>query len=198
MGHTERVVSGSLEALQSGGAGLGLQLDDTRVVEHVAGWSELYTRLETDLHHVLDGLDATIEHIGSTAVQGLWAKPILDVGIGLADDADMDETVSRLGSFGITFNRDLGDFGGLFLSAEDSESAVVLHVHVVRRTDAQWGRYLAFRDALRTDPDLAAEYSRVKRELARNHPADRPSYLHGKSTWVLRTLGLVDVHTPLS
>lgn len=191
-GHTWIVASGSLSALKSRRSGLGLRRGDARVIAHDTRWSELYAALERELVQALDGLAPQIEHIGSTAVQGLWAKPILDVGVALPPGFDVDELSHRLERFGLEYVEDLGDFGGLLFSASSAPDIVVLHVHVVAHTNFQWRRYLSFRDALRTRRELADEYSSVKRALAAAHPLDRPSYLAGKSEWVVHTIDRVD------
>lgn len=184
--------SGSLAALTSRYSGLGLRTGDARVVAHDDRWEVLYRDLERELARALAGLDARIEHIGSTAVSGLWAKPILDVGIAFPPGFDEDETTARLEAFGLDFTGDLGDFGGRLFTASAAPDLVVLHVHVVSITNFQWRRYLSFRDALRTRTELANEYSRVKRNLADQHPSDRQKYLDGKSVWIHDTINLVD------
>jgi GrpB-like predicted nucleotidyltransferase (UPF0157 family) len=186
------VASGSLSALKSRRSGLGLRRGDARVIAHDAHWAELYADLELELANALDGLAPQIEHIGSTAVEGLWAKPILDVGVALPAGFDVAEVSARLERFGLEYVQDLGDFGGLLFAASSSPDVVVLHVHVVARSNFQWRRYLSFRDALRTRRELAEEYSSVKRALAAAHPVDRPSYLAGKSEWVVHTIDRVD------
>ncbi len=188
--------SGSLSALKSGRNGLGLRRGDARVTAHNERWPDLYAELADELHDVLADLDVRIEHIGSTAVHGLWAKPILDVGIALPVDFDVRDITRRLESFGLHFVEDLGDYGGLLFAASSAPDIVVLHVHVVAIDNLQWRRYLLFRDALRNQQALADDYSTVKRTLAAAHPSDRPSYLAGKSEWVEHTIDRVDLRGP--
>jgi GrpB-like predicted nucleotidyltransferase (UPF0157 family) len=155
------------------------------VVGHNPAWPELFAGLEHDINGVLD--DAQVEHIGSTSVPGLAAKPVLDVAIGLAPPIESETVVDALTSLGLAYFGDLGVYGGLLFTANAEVERVLAHVHVVDRNDFQWRWYLAFRDGLRADPELRQAYQQLKRTAARDHVDDRNGYNQAKFEWVLST-----------
>lgn len=128
-------------------------------------------------------LAVAIEHIGSTAVPGLVAKPILDIAVGLSSDADPDQVIARLEPLGWAFRGDKGDPGLLFV-LEDRPAHRVAHMHVVGYGDTRWRHYLLFRDRLRTDPAARTAYAELKRGLAERFADDRRAYTAAKDSFI--------------
>ena len=162
-----------------GWAGLGLQSGTVRLVEARAEWGVVASRLATSIEQALSDRAARVEHVGSTAVPGLVAKPIIDLAAGVrgASATAVREPLERLGYH---YRGDAGERGGLVFVLEDRPRHRVAHVHVVELDGAQWQRYLAFRDLLRSDAPARAAYARLKLELARNFAQDRKAYTDAK------------------
>ena len=177
-----------IKALSGPEARLGLRPGQVELVEHNAHWRGLFEGLAAQIAEVLGGLDAQIEHVGSTSVPGLPAKPLLDIAIGIAPPIDNDDVITRLATAGLHFELDLGMYGGLFFTIANDADLVVVHVHVVATNDFQWRWYRAFRDGLRSDPELRREYADLKRAAASAHAADREAYTEAKFEWVLATV----------
>lgn len=170
---------------------LGLGLDHG-VVELVASderWRAAFELLATDLEACLGNLTVAIEHVGSTAVPGLAAKPILDVAVGLRPGADVEEVTALLQQKGFEYRGDNGDQGGRLFVLNARPLHRVAHLHVVEHGDARWLSYLTFRNRLRQDISALATYEARKRDLARHFAADRPSYTAGKASVVEHILG---------
>ena len=166
---------------------LGLKYGTVRLVEHDNGWSDAFLRERAVLVQALDGVGCAIEHIGSTAVSGLPAKPILDIAMGFPDSADPKECFRRLEMCGYEYRGDAGGDGGhVFVRAQGDFRTH--HVHGVLLGGVQWRAYLALRDLLRVDENARSLYSRSKRELAQQFSHDRKSYLKGKDEIVTRLL----------
>jgi GrpB-like predicted nucleotidyltransferase (UPF0157 family) len=145
---------------------------------------------ETEAHRFSDALRAAlgpeavgVEHVGSTAVPGLTAKPILDFAVGLTPEAETGRVTTALEALGYEFRGDAGDEGGLVFVLEVRPRFRVAHVHVVRHGDAQWRRYLFVRDRLRADPEARAAYAELKIGLAERYPNDRASYTAAKGSF---------------
>ena len=154
------------------------------LVETPPEWSESSQALIDKIRTAL-GRDAiAVEHVGSTAVPGLAAKPILDLAVATPRQADQQRVVAALESLGFEFRGDAGDEGGLIFVLETHPRHRVAHVHVLRMDDPQWTRYLAFRDLLRTNAQVRAEYAALKRFLAERFPNDRKAYTAGKAEFV--------------
>jgi GrpB-like predicted nucleotidyltransferase (UPF0157 family) len=162
---------------------LGLAYGMVRLVGSDPGWPGAFHRLAAELSQALGQHAMAIEHVGSTAVPGLAAKPILDVAVGLSPDADPAQVVAILEPLGWIFRGDKGD-AGLLLVLEAHPSHRVAHLHVVGFGDARWHRYLAFRDRLRADATARAAYAELKCDLAERLAGDRAAYTAAKHTFI--------------
>jgi GrpB-like predicted nucleotidyltransferase (UPF0157 family) len=134
-----------------------------------------------------------IEHIGSTAVPGLAAKPILDLMASVTDpDAVVEHASGRLAADGWCYVPPELDSGGswrrFFVKPDAAGQRRVAHLHVIRAGHPRWAEQLAFRDALRGDGELAGRYAGLKRRLAREHAGDREAYTAAKSEFVAAVL----------
>ncbi|MGW8705077.1 GrpB family protein [Brevundimonas sp. NPDC055812] len=132
--------------------------------------------------------DLLIEHVGSTAVPGLAAKPVIDLLVGLDDSSD-EERVSRcLKALGYQKGQSQSNEPRTFFFERTDDSAGTFHLHVAPRDSVYWRDMINFRDALRTDEDLAYEYVALKQRLAATFAYDIDAYSAGKSDFVARAL----------
>ncbi|GAA4029994.1 GrpB family protein [Allokutzneria multivorans] len=131
-----------------------------------------------------------VEHIGSTAVPGLDAKPIVDLMASVPEHTDGSVHVPLLddGWHLVPPELDERPWRRLFVRPDASGKHRVAHLHLVSAGHQRWRDQLAFRDALRADPDLTREYAALKRRLSADHGADREAYTAGKSEFVVRVL----------
>ena len=131
-----------------------------------------------------------IEHIGSTAVPGLAAKPVIDILGGVASMEAAKALVARLCKQGYTasaeFNGTLTDRQWLMRWAGGHRTH---HLHLVVHGGPVWAQRLRFRDALRADPALAWNYAALKTELAAKYPTDREAYTEAKAAFVRSVCG---------
>jgi GrpB-like predicted nucleotidyltransferase (UPF0157 family) len=158
---------------------LGLKYGTVRLVEHDPGWAKAFLAERSVLAEALDGVSCGIEHIGSTAVPGVPAKPIIDIAVGIPASIDLRECIARLQQVGYEYRGDAGDGGGhVFVRANGDVRTH--HVHMVALGGDQWRQYLVLRDLLRTERAARERYAAAKRELAHRFPDDRKSYTDGK------------------
>jgi putative glutamine amidotransferase len=125
-----------------------------------------------------------IDHVGSTSVPGLPAKPCIDIQLSVTSMVPRDAYLEPLVALGYRWAPDGFDDTHEFFSLRggDDERAVNLHV---TQAGSEWERrHLAFREALRADPDTAAAYAALKRDLAAAHPRDIVRYVQGKSDFI--------------
>ncbi len=126
-----------------------------------------------------------IQHIGSTAVPGLAAKPVIDMLAGVESMAAAEALAAPLCAIGYTtsaeFNAALTDRKWFMRWANGRRTH---HLHVVVHGGEVWTQRLRFRDALRSDAALAARYAALKTELAARHPSDREAYTDAKAAFV--------------
>jgi GrpB-like predicted nucleotidyltransferase (UPF0157 family) len=127
---------------------------------------------------------ARIQHVGSTSVPGLVAKPILDINIGLLDDEDPEVIVATLIRLGFIDRGDRGGGIGRLIVWEIAPEVRAVHVHIVPFDSIGWKQDLAFRDALRNDTELREAYAALKTQLASQHRSSRADYRHGKDPFI--------------
>ncbi len=176
-----------MSATSDNAFGLGLARTEVRLRSHDSRWEQAYRETEARLVAVVGHLVVAIEHIGSTAVPGLAAKPILDIALAFPDRTRLDQASARLDAAGYEWRGDSGDAGGVVFVA-GPESARVAHLHLVLSVDPQWQRYLRFRDLLRRDREVRRGYEELKTGLAERFPEDRVAYTDGKDRFVRETL----------
>jgi GrpB-like predicted nucleotidyltransferase (UPF0157 family) len=160
------------------------------VVEYDPEWQRRFERLREAVAPALGDVAVSIEHVGSTSVPGLAAKPIVDVDVVVATAADVPVATERLTTLGYGHQGDLGIPGREAFSrpTEGVLSAVAHNLYVCAADAAELQRHLAFRDYLRAHPDAVQDYAAVKREGARRTPDDRDAYQDFKSPVVRRIL----------
>ncbi|MEO7887890.1 MAG: GrpB family protein [Polaromonas sp.] len=148
-------------------------------------WPALFTTERDRLLSCFPGSFIDIQHIGSTAVPGLLAKPVIDLLAGVESMVAAEALLAPLCANGYTgsaeFNASLTDRKWLMRWAEGRRTH---HLHLVVHGGAVWAQRLRFRDALRSDPALAVRYAALKAELAAKHPNDREAYTDGKTAFV--------------
>ena len=182
-------------AEQSAGDGLGLDRREVRLSPHNPDWVTLGAQECAAVAALLGPLAVAVVHVGSTAVPGLEAKPILDIAAAVRDQVPIDDVVTRLCANGsYAYDGDRRDDGGLlFVGGEGAFRTV--HVHVVGQGSRAWEDYLRFHALLRDDPDARDAYQTAKRQLARTFARDRPGYTKAKGIVVEELLGSDD-HSP--
>lgn len=149
-------------------------------------WPQHFETFRSRSAAILKELAATIEHVGSTSVPGLAAKPIIDIDVLLQADADLPLAILRLASLGYAHRGDLGVAGREAFHAPPNDFPH--HLYVCPPSSEEYRRHLAFRDYLRTHPEDADAYSTLKRKLAVKFGDDRDAYNRAKSEFVSEIL----------
>jgi GrpB-like predicted nucleotidyltransferase (UPF0157 family) len=154
-----------------------------RLVEYDPAWPSRYEDLAAAIREALGPVAVRVEHVGSTAVPGLAAKPVIDVQVSVASFEPLDEYRAPLESLGYEYRPD-EEPGHRFFGLTDADDMRVAHVHVCERGSEWERRHLAFRDALRADDDLRRRYEVEKRRVAALHPDDTLEYAEAKTPWI--------------
>lgn len=141
-------------------------------------WQALFAAEAELLRQVFQDNLIQIHHIGSTAVPGLKAKPIIDLLPVVRDIGRVDETNEQMRSLGYLPKGEFGLPGRRYFAKGGDERTH--HVHVYEQDHPAIRRHLAFRDYLRAHPDCARLYGELKEQLAERFPYDAASYVAGK------------------
>jgi GrpB-like predicted nucleotidyltransferase (UPF0157 family) len=160
---------------------LGLPQGRVTLVDYSPEWPRLFEEERARLEVAIGAAAVAIEHIGSTAVPGLAAKPVLDIALALGSLAAVDSLVAPLGALGYRY---LGEYGLPGRHFFRKGEPVTHHLHVVEVSGEHWRVWRLFRDYLRGNPEEARRYADFKRELATKHPSDREAYTRSKADFV--------------
>jgi GrpB-like predicted nucleotidyltransferase (UPF0157 family)/N-acetylglutamate synthase-like GNAT family acetyltransferase len=148
------------------------------VVDYDARWPERFALLREKLAAALGPLASHIEHVGSTSVPGLAAKPIIDLDLLLFSANDLPAAVERLAGIGYEYQGDLGIAGRHAFRNPPGESDH--HLYLCTPDCDEFVRHVALRDYLRTQPAEAKAYGELKLDLGRRFADDRRAYMLGK------------------
>lgn len=163
----------------------GLQPNLVRLEPYDSSWPHRFAQEADALRLALAPHILQIEHIGSTAIPGLDAKPILDIAILIPSLNKLPELETALQKAGYTSKGEFGLPGRHFFTKGDP---VCFHVHVVETGSEHWTNWLIFRNALRADAGLRNDYLHHKQELAAKFAADRAAYTAAKTGFIARVI----------
>jgi GrpB-like predicted nucleotidyltransferase (UPF0157 family) len=164
------------------------------IVPYDPAWPGLFEQLRAPLAAALGDLALVIHHVGSTSVPGLPAKPIIDLDVVIASEAQMPAVIERLASI------DYAHWGEQGIAGRHAFKPPARlpkhHPYVCAADNRELARHLAFRDHLRRHPDEAAAYAALKRQLADQYGADRDGYSIAKTDFVERVLAEAAARQP--
>lgn len=164
------------------------------VVPYNEKWPEEFEKIRLEISQALGDLSLSIEHVGSTSVYGLWAKPIIDMDVVISDNSVLPKVIEKLKEIGYEYEGNLGIEGREAFRYEDKPELMMHHLYVCPKDSPELKRHIIFRDYLRTHPDAVEEYSKVKREGAKLYSEDIDSYIEYKSSVIekiYRSCGLI-------
>jgi GrpB-like predicted nucleotidyltransferase (UPF0157 family) len=157
------------------------------VVDYDAEWPKTFARIRDNVWRAIGDAARAIEHVGSTSVPGLAAKPTIDIDIVVDWLRDLPAIAERLGRLGYTHRGNLGIEDREAFSAPAGERAH--HLYVCSCDSIALRNHLAVRDYLRAHPSAAAEYAALKKQLATKFPHDSAGYVWGKTDFLISILG---------
>jgi GrpB-like predicted nucleotidyltransferase (UPF0157 family) len=160
---------------------------DTAVVlaDYCASWPGVFATERTLLCEIFGLPAGRIEHIGSTAIPGLRAKPIIDILVGADSLSEIESCIAFMVAAGYHY---VEEFNALIPERRYFDKDRRFHVHAVAHGGNFWVQQLAFRDALRADASPREEYASLKRRLAQAHANDVAAYTDAKAPFIRSVL----------
>lgn len=152
------------------------------VLSYQESWKNDFEQISKELQKAAGKLVLRIEHVGSTSVQGLSAKPIIDIDLVISDDTDLTEVIDSLAKIGYVHEGNLGIEGREAFAYSGKEHLRLHHLYVCPESSCELKHHLAFRDYLRCHPEAVQAYGEVKVKAAQLFPKDIDSYIAYKST----------------
>ena len=160
----------------------GMRKSELRLLPHDPSWADDFRLEKERIVRALDDPSARIEHVGSTAIPTVHAKPILDLAI-LCGERGLEAVVEALRRLGYEYRGQFDDQAGHDYAVLDRGEVRLCQAHLFTAATADWEAKLRFRDVLSRDLALAREYDRYKLALA-STAADKRDYAEQKSRWL--------------
>lgn len=155
-----------------------------QVVPYDLSWKHNFKVEAEQITSALGDIVVAIHHIGSTAIPGVYAKPIIDCLLEVDDILRLDSRTSVMEALGYEAMGEFGLSGRRYFRKDDAQGVRTHHVHAYEAGSSEVQRHLAFRDYMIASPSAAQAYSDLKRRLARDHPYDTQAYMDGKDAFV--------------
>ena len=171
-------------------------------------WTGQFKKIKTDLCSILVKLNPNIEHIGSTSVPNLAAKPIIDIQVGIENSYDLDKTIepminnhyiyyeiynsvmpNRRLFVGLKDKKYIRNFQNIyskgdFIPHEKINQLRLTHIHIWEHGTDDWNRHIIFRDYLREHPEIASQYESLKKQLSLKDWKDGNEYNDAKDSFI--------------
>jgi len=160
---------------------LGLENNLVRLIEYTPLWADLYREEEEHIMAAIGHLIIDLQHIGSTSIPGIKAKPILDMMAGVAQLDKALVCQAPLEAIGYDYIAEAGIANDYVFGKGVARTH---YLHVVEYGGAKWTDHLRFRDRLRNDPELAQAYEKLKEELSQKFNDSRAKYHDAKSKFI--------------
>ena len=151
------------------------------VLPYDPSWKEEYEKIKGEIVAALGELIEGIEHVGSTSVEGLCAKPCIDIDVVIGDESMLGAVIEALGAIGYIHEGDLGISGREAFGYSDKPHLFKHHLYVCPRSSDELHRHITFRELLRSDSEAREKYAEVKMTAAGLYPNDIDGYIEYKS-----------------
>ena len=151
------------------------------VLPYDAAWESAFEAIRAEIQTALGDLMLGIEHVGSTSVKGMSAKPCIDIDVVIRDYSVFDAVVQKLDAIGYIHEGDLGIQDREAFKYADKPHLMTHHLYVCPRDSEELHRHIVFRNFLRENPEAVKKYSRVKETAAQLFPDSIDQYIEYKS-----------------
>jgi GrpB-like predicted nucleotidyltransferase (UPF0157 family) len=158
------------------------------VVPYHPEWKTEFERIKKMIWGYIGDYIVTIEHVGSTSVEGLSAKPIIDLDVVMESYDVFPEIVQRLGEHGYEHEGNFGCEGREAFRRTFPDGCMKYHLYVCPKDGKGFLEHIAFRDYLRANASARMEYGNLKKQLAETYRLDIDSYVRNKTEFVTRIL----------
>ncbi|UCG03342.1 MAG: GrpB family protein [Candidatus Heimdallarchaeota archaeon] len=168
---------------------IGLKRGIVKLSPYSPKWVQVYSKEKLQLEIAIGEQILNIQHIGSTAIPGMMAKPIIDIAVAVHDFKKAFKCVKPLKNLGYEYK---GEFGIPNRHYFVKGSPRVFHLHMLEISSQEWKNHLFFRDFLLQHPDKAKKYAELKKLLAQRFSADRDAYTEGKASFIIEILQQIE------
>lgn len=171
---------------------IGLRIGTVAVEQHNIEWKTSAQELIDNLINILKDYIIDAQHIGSTSIKSICAKPIIDIVVGVSDFDKIMQHNEELLRNGIVYRREDHPGQHLYVCGDLENDIQTHYIHVVIFESKAWNNYLNMRDYLNAHEEDAKKYSDLKKQLAKEYPEDRIAYTNSKSAFIEMILRKAD------
>jgi len=164
---------------------IGLQRGVVKLVPYTVEWKRLFDEEKALLQAAVGDLVLDIQHVGSTSIPGMMAKPLIDIGIAVRDFEEARACIEPIEKLGYEYRGEHGMSRRHYFMKGNPRTH---HLHMVEVGSRDWKNMLLFREYLIQHPEVARAYGELKMTLAQRFPEDREAYLEGKASFIERVL----------
>ncbi len=158
-----------------------MQTKNVTVSPYDKAWKSAFEAIEQEIECAIGDLILGIEHVGSTSVEGMSAKPCIDIDVIIKDYSVFDKVIGKLESIGYTHEGDLGIKDREAFKYTNKPHLMRHHLYVCPQFSEELHRHITFRNFLRDNTDAVKKYSQVKETAAKLFPNDIDKYIEYKS-----------------
>jgi GrpB-like predicted nucleotidyltransferase (UPF0157 family) len=170
---------------------IGLERGVVRLAPYEDEWTCLYEEEKARLQAAVGDQVLDIQHVGSTAIPGIVAKPILDVAVAVRSFEAAFVCIEPIVALGYEYHGENGIPRRHYFVLRDPDTGhTLIHLHMNELDGPDWENQILFRDYLLAHPEAAAEYATLKRDLATQYPQDRDAYTDAKAPFIQQVLRL--------
>ena len=166
---------------------IGLKKGTVTIVPYDKEWTVLFKKEKSILVKALGPAAIDIQHVGSTSVPDMPAKPIVDIAVGIKTIKEFGQCFEPLKNAGYIYGPDASNWREFFFTKGRGE-IITCHLHLMKYNGEIWKNYLAFRGYLRKNKDVARQYIILKETLARKYSGNRAKYTAAKSKFIRATI----------
>ena len=166
---------------------IGLKRGVVILRDHNKEWSNLFDKEANLISSKISDYIVDIQHIGSTAIPGTIAKPIIDMAVAIDDLSDVKKIIPLLQKIEYEYRGEQG-IPDRHLFVKGDEEFRTHHLHLMLNTSYEWKKHILFRDYLRQHHSEAKQYSELKKKLATEFEFDREKYTNGKEEFILEII----------
>lgn len=167
---------------------IGLKRGTVKLLPHNPKWSGVFEKERKKLSKALNDLVIDIQHIGSTSIPGIPAKPIIDISIGIKSMENSKNFIKIFEDLGYEYRPDFGGPTIQLLFVKGPEEKRTHYVHLMKYNGSIWKNDLAFRDYLRKNKKRAEQYASLKKELVKKFTDNRATYTASKTKFIHETI----------
>ncbi|MBY0754036.1 GrpB family protein [Clostridium sardiniense] len=164
---------------------IGLKRNTVKLYPHSNEWGNLAEATIKDLKDIFSDKAVDVQHVGSTSIKEIKAKPIIDIAVGVKSFEDVEKLIETLEDKGFIHVKKNDDESQRFFSCGDFDANTrTHHIHVVIFEDKEWCDYIKFRDTLNNDVSKRRAYEELKLNLEKKYPNNRCEYTEAKADFI--------------